>query len=469
MRYIFLLLVITFCPFLLPLQAQETNTDSLSTEWKKTFFSEQLLVQADSGNIETVAFLLKNGADPNIQTWDGITPLMYATQTGRPQLVTLLLLKGANPNAKPVDGNTALHTATYLNLDTIAEILIKYGAEIDAANSYNVTPLHNAVVNGYPYLTSLMLYYGATPHTTDIMGNSTVMMAAYVGATSTLDILLKEGVDPNIADHRGYTPLMAAAQFNDTLIIQKLLEYDADPFKKNGSGNNALSIAIYHGASDAAKLLIELNADSLSNEKRNNYLQLAKEAGLNDIYTALKEKGYKKSIKPRVSQISPYVGMLFGNKEFMFEGGISLFETLSKTHITLGYAIRPRARTAEVFRNNRIYQLKEKRSIFTVGIEKEFGSILLKNDKSLSLLVGLKGAYSWGNFKGTALKADSKFMLIPSFGILYRIGAVNTSFTGEYIKLRETSNNHLRVSIKLAVPIRIGKYKIKPKQIKWLQ
>lgn len=469
MRYIYPIIASALLLFGIKTQAQDVIIDSTSIAWQKAFYNEQLLVHADSGNIETVAFLLKNGADPNYQTWDGITPLMYATQTGKQQLVTLLLLKGANPNAKPVDGNTALHTATFLNLDTIAEILIKYGAEVDAPNINNVTPLHYSITNGYTYLTQLLIYYGANPNNTDLMGNSTVMMATYVGAFNTLTFLLDEGVDPNLPDNKGNTPLMVAAQFNDTLTMRKLLEYGADPLERNYSGYNALSIAIFYGAADAAQLLVNLNADSVSNSKKDNYLQLAKESELNEVYNLLKSKGHKESIKPRISQITPSAGVIFGNNEFMFDGGIGLYEALTKTSIIVGYAARPAARTIEQYINNRLYQMKEKRNMLYLGVEKNFGNIPVRYNQSLSLQLGIKGAYTQGNLKGTSINESSKFLIIPSFGILYKMGAVNASFTGEIIKLEQTSSNPLRISIKFAVPIQIGRYRIRPKQIEWLQ
>lgn len=48
--------------------------------------------------MEVASCLLQNGASPNAESLQGITPLHLASQEGRPDIVALLISKQANVN-----------------------------------------------------------------------------------------------------------------------------------------------------------------------------------------------------------------------------------------------------------------------------------------------------------------------------------------------------------------------------------
>ena len=65
------------------------------------------------GHLSTVKFLLKNGADPNIQQGKlRLTPLMNAAELGKLKVVKALLEHGANPGLKDHKGKTAVDYAS---------------------------------------------------------------------------------------------------------------------------------------------------------------------------------------------------------------------------------------------------------------------------------------------------------------------------------------------------------------------
>ena len=70
-----------------------------------------LHVAAWEGYTETVAALLKDGANPNAQNEWGDTPLHVAAGKGRAAVVTALLVPGVDRNAKDIKGRTPLHVA----------------------------------------------------------------------------------------------------------------------------------------------------------------------------------------------------------------------------------------------------------------------------------------------------------------------------------------------------------------------
>jgi len=66
--------------------------------------------------------LIDRGANVNIASNDGVTPLMLAAQNAKLDVVELLLKRGANPNAKDKAGKTALD---YANTADVSEYLVK--------------------------------------------------------------------------------------------------------------------------------------------------------------------------------------------------------------------------------------------------------------------------------------------------------------------------------------------------------
>ena len=62
---------------------------------------------ADAGCLDTLRFLLANGADPNAKDDDGTTPLMIASRNGLIEVVQLLLDRGADLEARDKSGSSA--------------------------------------------------------------------------------------------------------------------------------------------------------------------------------------------------------------------------------------------------------------------------------------------------------------------------------------------------------------------------
>lgn len=74
-------------------------------------------------NLESVEFLLENGADVNSADYEYQTPLMYAVQKNNAEIVKLLISKGADVNAKDMRDRTALDIAKLKGYADIAAIL----------------------------------------------------------------------------------------------------------------------------------------------------------------------------------------------------------------------------------------------------------------------------------------------------------------------------------------------------------
>jgi ankyrin repeat protein len=106
-----------------------------------------LNIAAGNGQLDTVSFLLKKGANPNQPGWRGETPLTCAiggSETGRVQIVKILLKAGANPDLKSAYGWTPLIHAATLREPEIVSVLLAAGARVDATDNDGATPLHYA-------------------------------------------------------------------------------------------------------------------------------------------------------------------------------------------------------------------------------------------------------------------------------------------------------------------------------------
>lgn len=140
---------------------------------------------AGNGNNKVVKWLIKNGADFNIQTDSGATPLDWAKEGEHKTVVStisaannknrILLYKAAstgdletvkelvidkNINPKFVDkktGSTPLHAAAKNGHHEIVKWLMKNGSNPNSQNKDGATPLHLAVMNGHEAVVSTIL------------------------------------------------------------------------------------------------------------------------------------------------------------------------------------------------------------------------------------------------------------------------------------------------------------------------
>jgi len=89
--------------------------------------------------------IIDRGADVNVKTLNGHTPLSLCAFSNTTDIATLLIFKGADVNAKTIFGNSALHIAAINNKRDMVELLLEKGAKINAENNDKETPLDEAI------------------------------------------------------------------------------------------------------------------------------------------------------------------------------------------------------------------------------------------------------------------------------------------------------------------------------------
>ena len=155
------------------------------------------------------AALLDAGADVDARDSQGETPLHKAVQQeddSAALLVTLLINAGADPNARTNDGRTPLHLAVPVDRVPVISALLEAGAEVDPRTNDGLTPLHLALLSGRRDAAATLLDAGADPDARDANGNPVAPTdcehwgkeAFFVFATAeTVEGCLNRGADPN--------------------------------------------------------------------------------------------------------------------------------------------------------------------------------------------------------------------------------------------------------------------------------
>ena len=197
-------------------QVDMKDTDNNTALW--------YAVNSRRSSLSVLKLLLKAGADVNVHSRRGATPLMRSVQR-TPEHMKLLLQYGAHLEARDDDGDTALMWALGETLNKI-QILLDAGADVHVQNR-----------NGY-----------------------TALMRATNFSPEAVKLLLEAGADVNRRSHTSWTPLMSALEFLAPESAKILIAAGADINYQNDDGDTALVVAIDTREIRLVKLLLEAGA-----------------------------------------------------------------------------------------------------------------------------------------------------------------------------------------------------------------
>ncbi|KAJ4065539.1 hypothetical protein NW753_003972, partial [Fusarium oxysporum] len=143
-----------------------------------------------------VTTLLRYGANPNINTPNGHSPLMFASEARNPDSIGPLLGAGANVAQYDVEGQTALHYAAG-HWDDLAyyEPLVEYGSDVNWPTIPRLTPLTTVIIEGH---------------------------------NKAMKYLVANGADVNMKGHDGRSPGFYAVEYNNHAAIQFLQDSGVD-------------------------------------------------------------------------------------------------------------------------------------------------------------------------------------------------------------------------------------------------
>src|SRR3990167_4169429 len=105
------------------------------------------------------------GTDPNIADGDNRTPLLWASYYGRLDVVKVLIRAGADPNIANKDGRIPLYWASHDGHLEVIKVLLRAGADPSGANKYGRIPQNQAFVRGHLEVVEEFENYFPTLHT----------------------------------------------------------------------------------------------------------------------------------------------------------------------------------------------------------------------------------------------------------------------------------------------------------------
>ena len=248
--------------------------------------------------IKTMEFLISKGADVNAISTNGykITPLLAACSTLHYEAAELLIKHGAEVNVASVGGTTPVYWAAGGNIKLL-NLLIANGADINKVNKNKEAPLHYAANNkNNAALVKLLIKHGADVNAADDDGNLPIHNAARKGNTEAVKVLIMNGSKIDIFNTDNYyftninklTPLVLACVYEQHEAVKLLIQAGADVNLTEKKARTPLHWACYNGNIDIVKLLIDNGANALIKDKDGKIAKdIAKAEGYENIVKLL--------------------------------------------------------------------------------------------------------------------------------------------------------------------------------------
>jgi hypothetical protein len=174
------------------------------------------------GHMETLKALLEEA--PSIQAdkrYLGVL-VKVAAINDRNEIATFLLEQGANIDVRTEEGWTPLMHAAYNGHVDVMQTLIDRGADLHARNNYDWTILLVAANNGQTEAVRMLLTQDVDVNARNYYGATALHRAAQGGHLEIAEMLLDAGADFTIKDRDGHTPMRCAGHQGQSEVIRLL-------------------------------------------------------------------------------------------------------------------------------------------------------------------------------------------------------------------------------------------------------
>lgn len=234
-----------------------------------------LLFSVATRNYEMAKLLIKNGALVNVGDNNLRAPIHFANWNSDIKMIELLLANGAVIDTRAIGGATPLIHSSLNNDFEMSKYLIEKGADIQIQCNALTTPLYFAVLNNNINYVNYLINAGAEINVPDFLDRTPLFIAVRDGNKAIAETLLQNGADVYRKDkylNRSLLHIAAIEGHND--IIEMLFQKGLDVNEKDENGYSPLDYAIRYGHTSTIKLLKEKGALSLTEEMRDNIIQL---------------------------------------------------------------------------------------------------------------------------------------------------------------------------------------------------
>lgn len=400
---------------------------------------------------------------------DGVTALMYASQSGYDSIVTYLISKGADVNVSSTTFKfTPLISAVKNDYLKTAEILIRNGANPDDKDVFERTALHYAAMYGFNATADMLLYYDANLEIKDVTGYTPICYSVEENNDTITNILLSNEARTDILVRDSSNLFHLAAGSGNT----HFLESFADRFdmSKNSQDLTPIDIAVVAGQSEVLTLFLFLGY-SQSDTINGIYTArtLARSSGDRQTKKAVRKMKIKDIHYPYFRRIGMSYDLIFNGKDFFMSSGILLAEDRYGFTLETGFMFRPgERRILFPVAENEFYQLREKRTAYYFSLRKNFKLFKIGFNSYVSAFGGVKSSYYYGKYDGFTTPVLKGLIASPSAGVMFNVGdEFRTYFYCDYlnIPIYNTPSLFYSVGVNLLVDFRSNEKNEKYKYI----
>ncbi len=209
-----------------------------------------LIIMCREQRTRELRWLLEQGADPDVLSARGKSPLYLAAELGNRDMAQTLLQWKADINLQIYEGETALLAAVNGMHHELASWLELRGALIKGGGY--ASPLLDEIWKRRQHCSRALALNETRWKNFDFL--HTVVHGSY----KEIETLLDEGGDPEAADTEGVSALMMSAFRENAYPGELLLNRGADPHVKDDLGLNALWYASYFGNISLMEILMSI-------------------------------------------------------------------------------------------------------------------------------------------------------------------------------------------------------------------
>jgi ankyrin repeat protein len=382
-----------------------------------------------------IDWLLRHGANIDARTAENVTPILFAVASGKIEAVKILLSYNPDLDYFSGYGESPLIVAVKRNNIAVAELLLRDSANVNLQNKKGFSALHFAAIYGDFYMVDLLLYYDADPNIRSRDGTTPLMVSAYGSYATITDLLLRNGAHVLEKDKEGFTALMLAAQNGDTLISELLLNRGADIHAINKYNYDALNMAIKLDHPGTVSYLLKKlkNVPPTPNDPVNPF-SVAFTYRNKDIIEILRSNNIPQQELKGFDQVSLTGSARFCLHDIYAGFSITMREPKHLISVFAGFDLKPSYTRVLVKETDKLfYQYMDKSYMAYAGILREFPLPENYSRGYWYFNCSLGAGYSFGNeFKGTAIKPESRLRLIPSIGFRYAKETFGFNISLEY-------------------------------------
>ncbi|ETP27784.1 serine/threonine protein kinase [Phytophthora nicotianae P10297] len=222
-----------------------------------------LVLAAENGEIEIVRYLVENcGANVNVASFNGFTPLMKAAEKGKFEVVQYLTRRcGVDKYSLRSRGVALVLTAENGNLEITRYLAEKCGVDMSFAIKYGAQAIIAAARKGKLAVVQYLTENCGVSINSLCWQDKALMLAIENGKIEIVQYLFKQcGADVN-SSFDGFTALMKAAEKGKIEIVQYLVERCGVDINARSLRGTALLLAAENGEIEAVRFLAEQGAD----------------------------------------------------------------------------------------------------------------------------------------------------------------------------------------------------------------